>query len=588
MRVRRRPWRTDEPPGAATVPAFDGSPVPASLAPVTTHRGVEEPVQGAGECSGPRSTGAGGNDERRSAVPDSDHDPSLEDLGSRLRSGAKFASVALVMTQLISLGQTIVVAHILSPLEIGTFTLGTVFANFLTTLSDGGMRAALIHRGHEVEDAANTAFWVSLVTGTLMSLTALAMAPLLTLYFDDRLVGLVCAATCGTLLIHSLLNVPEALMQRKFNFKRRLIVDPTTASTFALVTVTLCLLGFGVWGMVIGLYASQLATLVTCWALAGWRPGKGRFVLRIWREMAGYAAPLILSGVMVQLSEAVQQWLVGSRLDIASAGQYRYGRRIGVLPGQAIIQVASFVLFPAFARIAIDLARFRDGLQRSLRLLWTATTPFAAVLVALGQPLIIVLLGEKWRPAGLFVVAMAGYGPGIALGAIGIESIKGAGASKLINWLTALSVVVGIGGLIALLPLGLVGVGIAASLDSLSSGLVAILLARRLAGVSLRDLGRVLVPPLVAAVVAGTVIALLEHGLVHADQRPLLLGLVLLAVEGLLLLGIFGGVLHLMAPHAIRELREELLSGRAGRDSERGYEASKDDDARTDGTSPEH
>ena len=34
------------------------------------------------------------------------------------------------------------------------------------------------------------------------------------------------AATCGTLLVHALLNVPEALMQRAFNFKRKLIVDP--------------------------------------------------------------------------------------------------------------------------------------------------------------------------------------------------------------------------------------------------------------------------------------------------------------------------------------------------------------------------
>src|SRR3954469_17727736 len=173
------------------MPAFDGSPVPAGTADpaaVTTHRGVEEPVEVAGERSVARGTGTGGNEERRSAVPDSDHDPSLEGLGSRLRSGAKFASVALVVTQLISLGQTIVLARILSPLEIGTFALGTLFASFLTTMSDGGMRAALIHRGREVEDAANTVFWVSLVTGTLMSLTALAVAPLLTLYFDDRLV----------------------------------------------------------------------------------------------------------------------------------------------------------------------------------------------------------------------------------------------------------------------------------------------------------------------------------------------------------------------------------------------------------------
>ncbi|MDD7940815.1 oligosaccharide flippase family protein [Actinomycetospora lutea] len=554
-------------------PDAEGPQTPAGTAGLdaaTTHLGVRDPDT---------------HDPRASEVPDSEHDPSLEGLGSRLRSGAKFASVALVFTQVISLAQTIVVARILSPAEIGTFTLGTIFANFLTTLTDGGMRAALIQRGRQIEDAANTVFWVGLVTGTAMSLVALASAPLLALYFDDRLVGLICAATCGTLLIHSLLNVPEALMQRRFNFKRRLIVDPTTASTFALVTVTLALLGFGVWGMVIGLYASQLATLVACWALAGWRPGKGRFVFRIWREMAGYAGPLIVSSVVDQAREAVQSALVGGRLDVASAGQYRYGRRIAILPGQAIIQVASYVLFPAFARIAVDVTRFRDGLLRSLRMLWVATTPFAAVLVALGQPLIVVLLGEQWRPAGLFVTAMAGFGPGVAMAAIGMESIKGAGRSQLINWLTVLSIVVGIGGLVLLLPYGLLGVGLAASIDSLVGGVVALLLARRLAGVSLGDLARVLTPPLVAATVAAGVVGYLEHGVVHADQQPVVIGMVFLALEGLLLLGIFGGLLYLMAPDAIRELRDGVLRRRGG-DGDDGDDGDGDGDGDGDTGGP--
>ncbi|GAA4772189.1 hypothetical protein GCM10023200_00620 [Actinomycetospora chlora] len=556
-------------------PDPEGAPAPAGpvgLDAETTHLDATPGAPGApGDAGRP-------DDDRRSEVPDSEHDPSLEGLGSRLRSGAKFASVALVFTQLLSLGQTIVVARILTPTEIGVFTLGTIFANFLTTLTDGGMRAALIQRGREIEDAANTVFWVGLVTGTLMSLGALAASPLLTLYFDDRMVGLVCAATSGTLLVHSLLNVPEALMQRTFNFKRRLIVDPTTAATFALVTVTLALLGLGVWGMVIGFWASQLATLIACWTLSKWRPGKGRFVFRIWREMAGYAGPLIVSSVVDQAREAVQSALVGGRLDIAAAGQYRYGRRIAILPGQAIIQVASYVLFPAFARIAVDMARFRDGLLRSLRMLWVATTPFAAVLVALGEPIIVVLLGREWQPAGVFVAAMAGFGPGVAMAAIGMESIKGAGASKLINWLTVLSIVVGIGGLILLLPFGLFGVGIAASLDSLVGGVVAILLARRLAGVSLRDLAGVLIPPLIAAVVAGGAVWYLEHTYVHADERGILLGIVLLAGEGLLLLGIFGGLLFVMAPEALRELRDGLLRRRGGGGGDTGSDGDEGDE----------
>ena len=248
-------------------------------------------------------------------------------------AGAQFAAIALVFTQLISLGQTVVVARLLTPAEIGIFTLGTLLANFAVTIADGGMRAALIQREEDVEKATETAFWASLITGVVMSGAALAAAPLLGMFFSSEMVGLVCAATCGTLLIHSLVNVPEALLQRRFNFKRRLIVDPLTAGTFAVVTVAFAFAGFGVWGMVIGLYASQLATLISCWVMCKWRPGKTRPSYRMWRELAGFSFPLIVSNLTDKSRELVQSTLIGRGLGEGGAGQYRYGRRIGVLPG---------------------------------------------------------------------------------------------------------------------------------------------------------------------------------------------------------------------------------------------------------------
>ncbi|HET6521618.1 MAG TPA: lipopolysaccharide biosynthesis protein, partial [Geminicoccaceae bacterium] len=501
-----------------------------------------------------------------------DQDPSLKGLGSRLRRGAQFAAVALVFTQLISLAQTVVVARLLTPAEIGVFTLGTILANFAVTIADGGMRAALIQREDDVETATETAFWASLITGVIMSGVALAAAPLLGIFFSNEMVGLVCAATAGTLLIHSLVNVPEALLQRRFNFKRRLIVDPLTAGTFAIVSVTLAFAGFGVWGLVTGLYASQLATLISCWIMCKWRPGKTRPSYRIWRELAGFSFPLIISNLTDKSRDLVQSSLIGRWLGEGGAGQYRYGRRIGVLPGTAIIQVASYVLFPAFARIASDAKRFHDGFLRSLRALWIATIPFSAVLIALGQPMIVVLLGEQWRPAGLFVAAMAGYGPGAAMSAIGMESIKGAGKSRRIHVLTGLSLVVGVGGLIALLPYGLLGVGIAVSIDAALGGFVSLVLARDLARVSWRELLSLLVPPLIAATVAGVAVGFLEQTVVNADALPVLLGLLALAGETLLLLAIFLGVLFLIAPSSVREV-VSAVRRRRSRGDDQGAEA---------------
>lgn len=513
-------------------------------------------MTGPPDCPGREPTTAGPGAPTGDAAPsDAGHNPSLNKLSRTLKRGATISAGMLFVTQLISLGQTVVVARLLTPAEIGAFTLGTIFANFMIVMADGGMRAALIHRETDLEDAANTAFWASLLTGVVMSTGALAASPLLGLFFGDRTVALVAAATSGTLLVHSLLNVPEALMQRRFNFKRRLIVDPLTAGSFAIVTVTACALGLGVWGMVLGLYASQIATLTAAWWLADWRPGKGRFDYRLWREMARYAFPMIVQNLTKDVREIVQQSIVGRSLDIATAGQYRYGRRIGILPGQAVIQVASYVLFPAFARISGDAVRFRRGFVRALRLLWTATVPLGVFLVAAGGSAIVVLLGRQWAPAGVFVAAMAGFGPGTALNAIGVESIKGAGASKRLHWATAVSLVLGIGGLLALLPLGLLGVGLAVSLEGLAGGVLTVALARPLVRVPWSELARVLLPPLVAAGLAGTATWALEHLVLDSASRPLVLGLLYLLADGVLFVAVYLGVLAVLAPATIAELR---------------------------------
>ncbi|MEJ2888095.1 lipopolysaccharide biosynthesis protein [Actinomycetospora aeridis] len=527
----------------------DGTPVPAPAQMVPGETAGDRPgaqVEPEPEPAGPVAT----------KVSDDEHNPNLKGLSKTLRKGATISAAMLFVTQVISLAQTVIVARLLSPAEIGVFTLGTLFANFLTAMAGGGMKAALIQREYDIEEAANTAFWASVATGVVMSTGALLASPLLGMFFDDQLVGLIAAVTSGTLLVHALLNVPEALMQRRFNFKRKLIVDPLTAGSFAVVTVTACALGFGVWGMVTGLYASQIATLIASWTLAGWRPGKARFVFSTWREMAKFSFPLIVQGVTSNFREIAQQAIVGRALDIPTAGQYRYGRRIGTLPGQAIIQVASYVLFPAFARISGDAVRFKRGFLRALRLLWTATIPLAALLVAIGGPAIVVLLGERWAPAGVFVAAMAGFGPGTALNAVGMESIKGAGKSKLLHWITGTSLVVGIGALVLLLPLGLLGVGLAASIDGLVCGLVTMGLAAPLVGLRWRELARVMVPPVGAAALAGVATWALEHYVLDAGSQGIVLGLVFLTAEFLLFVVVYLGTLALFAPATIVELRD--------------------------------
>ncbi len=486
-------------------------------------------------------------------------------LGQTLRRGAAISAGALIVVQLILLAQTLALARILSPAQVGIFAAGTVLSGFLLTFSEGGLRNALVQRQHGLEDAANTVFWASLCAGLLWALAAAAAAPVVAWTFDSATAGLVAAASAGTILLHALTNVPDSLMQRRFDFRQRVVVRPSVVLSFAVASVTLCSMGFGVWGLVIGSYISHLVWILTTWVLARWTPGRGRPSLRVWREMATFGVPLVLGTVVDKGRDVFETVVVGSALGTAALGNYRYGRRLAMVPSTVVIEVGSYVLFPAFSRIAGDAVRLKSAFLRALRALWCMAAPVAGFIIAVGEPAIVLLLGEPWRPAALMFVALAGSGPGVAMAAVGFESIKGYGRTSLLNWVTGFGTLVGVGLLLALLPLGLFGVGLALSITSFLSGLLGLLLARPLVGVSLRELVDRLVPPLAATVLAATGIGLLEHLVSHSDQRGIALGLLIVACEGAGFLAIYLGTLRVIAPATLTELWAAVRWMRASR-----------------------
>ena len=152
------------------------------------------------------------------------------------------------------------------------------------------------------------------------------------------------------------------------------------------------------------------------------------------------------------------------------------------------------------------------------------------------------------------LVALAGIGPGVALMAIGMESIKGVGRTRLLHWVTLVGTALGIGLLFLLLPFGVMGVGLALSISCLIAGALSLLLARPLAGVTFGELAHRLVPPILVVALPAVTVGLLEHTLIRSDHHGFLLGTALLLAEGVGYLAVYGAGLALFAPAAWREL----------------------------------
>jgi PST family polysaccharide transporter len=472
--------------------------------------------------------------------------------------------VAQFFTETVAVVQTVALARLLTPVEVGFFAAGSVFTSFLDNFVEGGLRSGLIHRRENVEDAAETVFWATLMMGAVLSLLGLATAPVVAAVFDDRIAGLVAAVMAGGLLLSSLTNVPEALLQRAFSVRRRLIVGPAVSMTFAVVSVSLAVTGLGVWSLVIGSYASYLVWVITLGCICEWRPGRGRASLVLWRELARYGFPLVL-GLLGDRSLKVAQTVVtGGLLGPAALGFLRYGERIARMPVNAMIAVGSNSLFPAFAEIAHLADRMRSAFLRALGVVVTGGCLVTAALTAFGQPLVVVVLGPSWRDAGVVLVPLAGLAVGKAMATVSEEAIKGAGRTRLLNRVTALELVLGVTLLLALAPpLGLVGVGVAISGTALGAGLSLLWLARPAVGASWREVGGTVLPPVMSGTAATAVVYPLERYVFVSDSHDTWQGLGLLAIDGALLVVVYVTVLMLLAPRSLVDIVSMIRGVRA-------------------------
>jgi O-antigen/teichoic acid export membrane protein len=468
--------------------------------------------------------------------------------------GAGVAGSGFFFTQALTLGFYLVLARLASPEDFGVLAAGSILVGIGSLFAEAGLMAALIQRRDRIEEAASTAVVATLAGGLVLSLVALALAPLVGLYFDSGEVTRVAAAMSGLLVLQAATVVPDALMQRRFSFVRRIVVEPVGVLAFGFVAVVTTAQGLGVWGLVFGLYASGVAQAALAWPLARWRPRTSLMSWATWRELLRFGRPVMSSELIRRVTAELDAALVGRFIGTGSLGQYRYARRFAVQPLMTIVNVIAFVLLPALARIAGDPERFRPAFLRALRWVAVIAFPTSLVFLPIGEPLAVLLLGERWRSAGEALSALCAYSAGGAMVSLASEAFKSAGRPDLLPRVHLVSAAVSAVLMVALLPLGIVGVAAAVSAASLVVAAYALRSVGRIVGVPGRSMLAEIWAPAVAASVAAGALYPLERFVVDAGGHSEATGLVLLAGEVSLGAFLYLGLLAVLAPALAREL----------------------------------
>lgn len=480
--------------------------------------------------------------------------------------GVGLAGSGYAISQLINLGIYVALARLATPQDFGQLAAGAVLVSAGLYVSGSGLAAAVIQRPDRVEEAASTAVVATVVAGFIFGLGELAISPLIGRLFQSHEVTLVAAAASGWIVIRAFAIIPDAMLQRRFSFARRVIVDPLGIVVFGAVAIATTAAGMGVWGLVLGNYAQFTAMSVSSWLLVGWRPKLGLVSVAMWRELVRFGRHVMASGLISQASGAFNRAIIGRVLGTAVLGQFRYATRISQAPLGAMVNAGSYVLFPAFSRISSEPRRFQRGFLRAVRLTAVVSTPASFALLALATPLAVVVFGEQWRQAGVVASAMFAFTAARAFISVVRETFKASGRSELLTKLQTVSAVLTLGLLAAAVPLGATAVGASVSLSSFGVAAYATRAVSPITGIPIRAiLGEIWPSVAASAMMAAALFG--AEAVVAAGSHGTAAGVALLTAEGLLGIAVYLGALRVLAPAHVRELFEVIghMRGRLSR-----------------------
>jgi O-antigen/teichoic acid export membrane protein len=373
---------------------------------------MSEPPEG-DPASAPDAPGADSRDGRRRFRQD-------------VASGLTWTLIGTWGRQAIDLLVFLVLARLLLPEQFGLVALAMVFVLFAQLLVDQGMGDALVQRREITPLQIDTAFWVALSTGGLLTVLLFLLAWPIAGLLDEPQLQPILQVLSPIFVLAAFTTIQIALLRRELAFRSLSLRSLAASAGGGAVGVAAALSGAGVWALVAQQLASAVFSVLTLWWVSPWRPSlrasRGEF-----GSLFRFGIHVVGGDVITYMTRNVDNLLVGAVLGPVMLGFYVVGYRILTATQAVLVQITRKMTFPVFSRLQHDQERMVRTYNRITAAAATIILPgyIAAAIVA--PELIVVLFGARWAPSGPVAQVLLLIGPVVAVQALSIALLTAVG-----------------------------------------------------------------------------------------------------------------------------------------------------------------
>lgn len=378
-----------------------------------------------------------------------------DNLKSKTQKGLVWSFIERFATQGVQFLFGIILARLLSPEDYGTIAMPLVFLAIAQCIIDSGFSTALIRKPDLTEDDLSTAFYFNIGVGVVCYLLLFFSSPLIADFYNTPILADLLKVTALATLFNPLCAVQQAILTRKIDFKTQAVVSLSGALVSGIVGLTMAYNGFGVWSLVcqqVGGYAIRTFLL---WTLEKWKPKK-KWSWESFHYLWGFGSKMLGSGLLDTIYNNIYPIVIGKFFSANDLGNYTRAQQFSTLPSSNVTGVLQRVTFPVLSSIQNEDERLARNYRKILKLSAFLVFPMMLMLSAIADPLIRVLLTDKWEECIILLQIICFQMMWYPIHAINLNLLTVKGRSDLFFRLEIFKKIVGVSIMCVTIPQGII------------------------------------------------------------------------------------------------------------------------------------
>lgn len=324
----------------------------------------------------------------------------------------------------------IILARLLTPKEFGLIGMVTIFIAISMTFVNSGFTNALIRKRDCTEIDYSTVFYFNLIMGGGLYAILFFIAPIIAEFLNEpTLISLVRVLSLGV-IISSFTIIQSTTLTKRIDFKLQTKVSLTSNVVSGIIGIYLAYTGFGVWSLVVKTLSQQAIKSFLLWVFNRWIPllvfSKKSFV-----ELFSFGSKLLLSSLIDTIYQNIYYLIIGKYFSAQELGFYTRANNFKELPSSNINAIVSRVSYPVLATLQDDKVKLKSGYKSIIKSTMYITFVLMIGMSAIAEPMVITLIGEKWRASIIYLQMLCFVGMLYPLHSLNLNMLNVQGRSDL-------------------------------------------------------------------------------------------------------------------------------------------------------------